>query len=286
MSQPAKCSIEQLIAYGTTLCSAVSDSAKLDAELLLCKAIDKNRSYLLTWPERLVSEREVALFEQLLERRQQGEPVAYILGEKEFWSLPFEVNSSTLIPRPDTEVLVEAVLNAYPQQSARCLDLGTGTGAIAIAIASERPKWKVDAVDFSAEAVALATRNAQRLAADNVTIYQSNWFEAIKDNCSFTVIVSNPPYIDELDPHLKEGDVRFEPKSALVADNAGLADIEHIAERAWRYLIEKGALFVEHGFEQGKLVRDVFSHMGYSDVVTIEDYNGQPRITVGYKQTQ
>ncbi len=286
MTLPEDRSIEQLIAYGTKICSAVSDSAKLDSQLLLCKAIAKERSYLLTWPEKLLPENDAMHFFQLLERRVKGEPVAYILGEKEFWSLPFEVNSSTLIPRPDTEVLVEIVLNTFPSQNVKCLDLGTGTGAIAIAIASERPKWELEAVDYCEQAVALATRNAQRLAVSNVAIYQSNWFDAVDVNSRFDIIVSNPPYIDELDPHLKEGDVRFEPKSALVAANAGLADIEHIAENAWRYLNDDGALLVEHGFEQGQSVRGVFEHLGYSDVVTIEDYNGQPRITMGYKKAR
>ena len=283
MTLPDKISIASLIEYGANACSAVSDSAKLDAQLLLCEAIGKERTYLLTWPDKELSVAEVALYESLINRRIQGEPVAYILGMREFWSLPLEVNPSTLIPRPDTEVLVETVLNRFVQLSGSCLDLGTGTGAIALAIASEKTGWQVEAVDFNKDAVALARRNAARLNIKNCQVYRSDWFNNIDENKSFDVIVSNPPYIDEADPHLEQGDVRFEPKTALVASNSGLADIEHIAEQSMMYLKEGGALFVEHGFEQGKAVRDIFEYFNYSNIVTVEDYNGHPRITFGFK---
>ena len=276
-------SIAELVEYGASVCSAVSDSAKLDAQLLLSNVIGKDRTYLLTWPDRVLCEEDVKVFYALLERRAKGEPIAYILGWREFWSLSLEVNSSTLIPRPDTEVLVETVLNMFPQETGSCLDLGTGTGAIALALASEKAKWHVDAVDYSEAAVALAGRNAERLAIKNVRVFQSNWFSNISESNVYDVIVSNPPYIDEGDPHLTQGDVRFEPKTALVAENAGLADIAHIVAQSVAFLKNEGALFVEHGFEQGKAVRDIFTNCGYCHVDTVKDYNGHPRITLGYR---
>ncbi|MCA0899249.1 peptide chain release factor N(5)-glutamine methyltransferase [Microbulbifer agarilyticus] len=257
-----------------------SDSPRLDLEVLLCHLLGKSRAWLYTWPEQPLSDDQQEEFEQLLERRVAGEPVAHLTGSREFWSLSLRVNRSTLIPRPDTEVLVETVLALCPQTTARLLDLGTGTGAIALALASEKKHWQITAVDTMPAAVALAEENRGALGFGNVQVLQSDWFSALGD-ATFDVIVSNPPYIDTQDPHLREGDVRFEPVSALVADEKGLADIRKIASQATAHLSENGLLLVEHGWEQGKAVRNIFSEYGYKDVETRLDYAGRERITLG-----
>jgi release factor glutamine methyltransferase len=261
---------------------SVSDSARLDLELLLCKALAKPRSFLYTWPEKSLSEAELASFSALLERRKQGEPIAYLLGEREFWSLNLRINESTLIPRPETELLVETALARTPESTIRVLDLGTGTGAIALALASERPNWKVMAVDSSPAAVNLAIENARQLGSKNVQITRSDWFQNLGGEV-FDLIVTNPPYIDETDPHLNQGDVRFEPRSALVAARHGLADIEHIVDVARRHLNSGGWLMIEHGFEQGESVRCIFTEAGYSQVETRKDFGGRDRLTLGQK---
>ena len=200
-----------------------SPSARLDAELLLAAALGKPRSFLRTWPERVVDREVRERFEGWLARRRAGEPVAYILGRQGFWSLDLEVAPHTLIPRPDTELLVETALQLLPASPARVLDLGTGTGAIALALACERLSWQVSGVDRIPEAVALAERNRERLRLANVGFRQSHWFSALEGE-RFALIVGNPPYIPGSDPHLQQGDVRFEPKSALVAGHDGLDD--------------------------------------------------------------
>lgn len=273
------------ITYGQELLLSCSDSAKLDAQILLAFTLNKEPSYLLTWPEKQLTETDLAQFLSLLSRRVKGEPIAYIVGAKEFWSLPFKVSPATLIPRPDTEVLVELVLTHFADvEKLQCLDLGTGTGAIALAIASEKQSWNILAVDFSLDAVKLAQENAKALNLIQVSIKHSNWFSAV-DEQQFDVIVSNPPYIDELDVNLSQGDVRFEPRSALVAEQKGLADIKHIAKQALSYLMPNGALYFEHGFEQAEAVRNILKVLGYESVQTQRDYNGHERITWARKPT-
>jgi len=275
-------SIANLIIQGQQLLAVSSDSAKLDVEILLSLVLKKARSYLLTWPERKLSDEQLFDFIQVLSRRLQGEPIAYITGIKEFWSLPFAVSKATLIPRPDTETLVELVLDLYRDDKfITCLDLGTGTGAIALALASEKATWKIDATDFNIEAVNLAECNAKNLNLSHVHIYQSDWFEEISKNKKFDIIVSNPPYIDGDDINLSQGDVRFEPKSALVATEQGLADIKHIADKARCFLTSDGKLFFEHGFEQGHAVRTILSEFGYRNAQTKQDLNGHERISWG-----
>ena len=274
-----KSTLTQWLAYGQQQLSTSSDSAKLDAQILLSFVLKKERSYLLTWPERSLELPDEQAFLALLARRVAGEPIAYIVGEKEFWSLPFKVSPATLIPRPDTETLIELVLEHYQDTTQlSCLDLGTGTGAIALALASEKPNWQIDAIDFNIDAVNLAKENARALNFEQVNIFQSNWFSALEQK-KFDVIVSNPPYIDALDHNLKEGDVRFEPESALVANEKGLSDIKHIAENARHYLQKQGSLFFEHGFEQGEIVRNILTHWGYENAQTVKDLNGHDRIT-------
>lgn len=255
-------------------------TARLDSELLLAAAIGKSRSYLHTWPERIVSSEAAQTFASYLQRRRAGEPVAYILGQQGFWNLDLEVASHTLIPRPDTELLVETALAVLPAEPAKVLDLGTGTGAIALALASERRQWQVTAVDRVPEAVALAERNRQRLQLDNVTVLASHWFSALDDQ-RFQLIVSNPPYIRAEDPHLVAGDVRFEPSSALVAGNDGLDDLRQIIAAAPSHLLPAGWLLLEHGYDQAAAVRELLARQGFEQIESRVDLGGHERITLG-----
>lgn len=260
----------------------VSDSARLDAEVLMCFVLAKSRTFLYTWPERELTQTQVEHLQILVERRLVGEPIAYITGSREFWSLELDVTPDTLIPRPDTELLVEIGLELLqlalvPQQ---VLDLGTGTGAIALALASEKPDWRFCGVDRVPEAVALAQRNQQKLQLANARFFESDWFSALGDE-KFHLIVSNPPYIDNDDEHLQQGDVRFEPRSALVAANQGLQDYQKIIAMAAGYLSNQGWLLFEHGYEQGAAVRDLLLENGFVGVQTRCDLAGHERATLG-----
>lgn len=258
-----------------------SDSPSLDAAVLLCHSLDKPRSFLLTWPEKVLDEAQLAAFDALLQRRIQGEPVAYIIGEREFWSLPLQVSPSTLIPRPDTERLVEVALDKALESKGDILDLGTGTGAIALALASELPERQVWGIDLKQEAQQLASTNAKRLELHNARFLSGSWFEPVELGTRFALIVSNPPYIEENDPHLAQGDVRFEPLSALVAKERGLADIQHISTYARDYLQTDGWLMFEHGYDQGDAVRELLNSLGYQQVETFKDYGNNDRVTIG-----
>jgi release factor glutamine methyltransferase len=257
-----------------------SPTPRLDAELLLAHALDKSRSYLHTWPERELEASQLERYQAAIARRQAGEPVAYILGQQGFWSLELEVASHTLIPRPDTELLVEAVLALLPATPAALLDLGTGTGAIALALASERPAWRLTGVDRVPEAVALAERNRTRLKLANANFAASHWFSALVGQ-HYQLIVSNPPYIAADDRHLAEGDVRFEPSSALVAGADGLDDLRLIIAQAPDYLEAGGWLLLEHGFDQAAAVRELLSARGFSAVESRRDLGGHERISLG-----
>ncbi|KGY10856.1 SAM-dependent methyltransferase [Vibrio tubiashii] len=258
-----------------------SDSPSLDAAVLLCHTLDKPRSFLLTWPDKILEPEQLKDFESVLQRRITGEPVAYITGEREFWSLPLKVSPTTLIPRPDTERLVEVALDKAVLNQGDILDLGTGTGAIALALASELPKRKVWGIDLKTDAKQLAESNAHSLNLTNTRFLAGNWFEPVPDGIEFALIVSNPPYIEKEDPHLTQGDVRFEPLSALVAEEKGLADIKHIATEARCYLSDQGWLMFEHGFEQGSAVRELLLSLGYDQVETYKDYGDNDRVTIG-----
>lgn len=257
-----------------------SESPKRDAEILLEHVTGKARTYLLAFGETLLTAEQEAQLAALLARRKTGEPVAHLVGEREFWSLPLYVSPATLIPRPDTECLVEQALARLPTAACSILDLGTGTGAIALALAAERPDCTLTAVDVMPDAVTLAQRNVERLGLSNVTVLQSSWFSAL-ENRLFALIVSNPPYIDEHDPHLAQGDVRFEPLTALVAANEGLADLDHIVTTSRQHLLSGGWLLVEHGWTQGNAVRALFTTAGYRAVATCRDYGGNERLTLG-----
>jgi len=257
-----------------------SPTARLDAELLLAAALGKSRSYLHTWPEKIVSSEDALTFAGYLQRRRGGEPVAYILGQQGFWKLDLEVAPHTLIPRPDTELLVEAALQLLPATPAKVLDLGTGSGAIALALASERPAWQVTAVDRVLEAVALAERNRQRLHLNNATVLNSHWFSALQGH-RYDLIISNPPYIADNDPHLVAGDVRFEPASALVSGHDGLDDLRLIIKVAPAHLNAGGRLLLEHGYDQSPAVRDLLLSEGFEEVHSRIDLGGHERITLG-----
>jgi len=274
-------SIEHIIQTSSQQLAASSESAKLDVELLLAHSLGKDRTYLFTWNDKWVSEEDEKIFQELFSRRLKGEPIAYILGQQEFWDLTLNAAQHTLIPRADTETLIEWVLELsedLPEQ-ARVIDLGTGTGAIALVLANEFPKWHVQGVDLIPQAVELAQENAKLNNLDRVRFFQSSWFEKVEG--PFDLIVSNPPYIDPADEHLSQGDVRFEPKSALVADNKGLADLEFIAQGSRDFLVEGGWLLMEHGFDQQDAVQQKLIQLGYQQVSTRIDLGGNPRITCG-----
>lgn len=269
--------IAEMLAAGSGL---PGETPRLDAELLLCQVLGVSRSYLYTWPERQVGASRREEYEKLLARRCRGEPVAHLLGRREFWSLNLKVSPATLIPRPETELLVETTLDIVTSATARVLDLGTGTGAIALALAKERPAWSITAVDRIAEAVDLAKDNALNNQITNVTVLQSDWFAQLDSRQPFDAIVSNPPYIAPDDQHLQEGDVRYEPGSALVSDKSGMADIERIVRQAVDYLVTGGWLLLEHGYQQGNIVRELLSESGYTSVRTVNDLSGQERVTL------
>ena len=257
-----------------------SESPRRDAEILLGFVTGKARTFILAFGETPLTDEQQEQLAGLLARRVRGEPVAHLIGEREFWSLPLFVSPATLIPRPDTECLVEQALARLPAAPCRILDLGTGTGAIALALASERPDCQVTAVDLIPEAVALAQRNAEHLGIRNIEIVQSRWFSALEGQ-TFSLIVSNPPYIDAQDPHLAQGDVRFEPLSALVAADNGLADLHTLIKDAPRYLLPQGWLLLEHGWQQGAAVREIFARYGWQQVETCRDYGDNERLTLG-----
>lgn len=271
--------IRQWLQQATKQLAGVSDTPELDARYGVCAVLDVGNSYLFSHSEQLLTAIELEKLDQLLQRRLQGEPLAYILGHWSFWNIELEVNPSTLIPRPDTELLVEQVFSLPLPVNARVLDLGTGTGAIALALAYNRPQWQVIAADTVPEAVALAQRNVQRLAVTNCQVIQSNWFSAFNLAEPFDLIVSNPPYIEPDDPHLTT--LRYEPLSALVAAEQGLADIQLICHQAPAYLKTGGWLWLEHGYNQDAAVQAILNSAGFINVRSERDYGGNWRITGG-----
>ena len=255
------------------------DTARLDAEVLLSHVLKCPRQRLYAWPESTIDANQLELFQQLVKRRAAGEPVAYLTGRREFWSLDLEVNSDTLIPRPDTERLVEIALAVVPEDAPwRVADLGTGCGALALALAKERPKCHVIATDIKPEALEVAGRNAGRLTITNVEFRAGNWCAAL-EHTPCELIVSNPPYVAESDPHLEQGDVRFEPREALVGGTDGLQILRHIAESVRYHLTDGGYVMLEHGFDQGKRVRDLLRGLGYHRIASHKDHGDQERVT-------
>ncbi|QBZ82353.1 Release factor glutamine methyltransferase [Hydrogenovibrio crunogenus] len=275
---------EALTTAKQQLKAASSDSVALDAELLLSFVLQKNRTYLYTWPEKPLSQAEHTQYFDLISCREQGHPVAHLIGNREFWGMNFRVTPDTLIPRPDTEILVEtalAIMASNNNQAWSFLDLGTGSGAIACAIKASHPACEATAVDFQANALAVAQQNAKQ---HHLMIHfkQGSWFDPVKGQ-SFDLIVSNPPYIEEQDPHLNEGDVRFEPLTALTSGKDGLDDIRFIIEHAPTYLNPKGWLLIEHGYNQHEAVQQLLKVQGFKAIETRLDYGQNPRVTLGQR---
>ncbi len=274
--------IQQALEQARETLSKNGESADIDAQVLLSHVLQRNSAHLIAWPEKELDKNQAASFLQLIEQRKQGLPVAHLTGQREFWSLDFSVNNSTLIPRPETETLVEFILQKFgDRKNLKLLDLGTGTGAIAIAIASEKPAWQIFASDISKQALALATKNNTQHKT-NITFIHSDWFNNIKQH-DFDIIVSNPPYIADNDPHLQSGDVRFEPQGALTAGKTGMDDIKHLCAQAKNHLQKNGWLIVEHGYNQAQLVADCFAENAYAQVEQREDLSGHTRMTAGKK---
>ena len=274
-----KTTITQALHQSIEQLQSVSDSAHLDAELLLCSVLNKDRSFLHTWPEQELEKSQLMSFQQLIALRLKGNPIAHILGQRGFWSLNLKVTTDTLIPRPETERLVELALDNIPQNKHwHILDLGTGSGAIGLAIAQERPLCEITATDQSTAALSIAKENAKTHHLKNIQFIESHWFENIKAQ-KFDMIVSNPPYICENDVHLSQGDVRFEPLSALTAGADGLNDIRIIIKEGKNYLASNAMILLEHGFDQADAVIALFQSENYEQVINYSDYNAQPRVT-------
>ena len=276
MSLPA-ITIENSLADAAERLADVSDSPRLDAETLLAWVLDAPRSHLFTHPEAELNDQAARAFSAALARRHQGEPVAYITGSKEFWSLLLKVTRDTLLPRPETETLVEQALLLIPRdRPCRILDLGTGSGAIALALASERPNCEIVATDASRDALEIAKENAKQHELDNIRFVEGTWIEPVADEC-FDFVVANPPSVRNDDPALDE--LRYEPRSALAAGPDGLDAIRRIAEDAGRILAANGTLFLEHGADQGNAVADVLRQTGWTGIECINDLAGHPRVT-------
>lgn len=257
-----------------------TECAALEAEILLASVLGKDRSYLFTWPEMVVDNTDITSFRQLVEQRRNGKPIAYILGSQEFWSLPLKVTPDTLIPRPETEQLVDAVLNDYSSKDKLfVLDTGTGTGAIALALAKERPLWNVFASDYSFAALSVAVHNSQSFHIP-LHLFCGDWLSAVTSNV-FDIVISNPPYIATGDIHLPA--LAYEPESALVALDDGFADINVITSQASQVLKSGGRLYIEHGHHQGNVVNKRFIEAGFVEVSTRKDYASCDRFTCGVK---
>lgn len=256
-------------------------SARIEVQCLLQTVLRVNRAWLLTHPEYSLDAGQHAQYRALLERRLAGEPIAYLLEEREFYGLTFKVSPATLIPRPETELLVELALQRIPQQGAcRVLDLGTGSGAIALSIAHARPEAEVVAADASMAALEMAQFNARHLKLGKVRLLHSNWFGALQGE-RFDIIVSNPPYIAAGDVHLAQGDVRFEPRDALISGTDGLDDIRLICTQASMHLRPKGWLIFEHGYDQSARVRALLQQSGFEEIFSARDLSGIERASGG-----
>lgn len=270
--------IAQALKSGASLLSD-SESPEVDSQVLLSHIMNQSSTYLRMWPEKSLSALQQTLFHDYIAQRQTGMPVAYIIGQRGFWTLDLKVTDATLIPRPDTELLVSLALEKY-QPNMRIADLGTGSGAIALAVASECPKAQVYAMDYSAEAIVVADENAKRNQLNNVHFWQGSWLQAIKAK-QFDLIISNPPYIESEDPHLSVGDVRFEPITALASGRDGLEDIRQITEQSVKCLRAGGWLMLEHGYHQSQQVQQILHDAGFQQISAFKDYGDNDRVVIG-----
>ncbi len=271
--------IQQALQQASNDLSESSPSAMLDAQVLLSFVLQCNTAHLAAWPEKELDKKQQSHYLQLIQQRLKGLPVAHLTGQREFWSLDFFVNNSTLIPRPETETLIEYILAKFNRrEDLKLLDMGTGTGAIAISIAKEKPGWKIVASDISEEALKLARQNSEYHQTNNITFIQSDWFKSISP-VDFDIIVSNPPYITSDDPHLQQGDVRFEPLSALASGAEGMDDIEHLCLHAPQHLNNNGWLIIEHGYNQAQQVAECFTKNGFIKIEQQQDLSGHIRMT-------
>jgi len=271
--------IGELLRWGQAQLAG-SDEAAGDAQALLGHVLEKERTWLFTWSDKVVDEEHRNRFRELIAQRSQGVPVAHITGSRAFWTMQLQVNEHTLIPRPETEHLVEKALQlGDADRNLQILDMGTGSGAIALAIASERPKWQITASDRSEAALQMARSNAHRLGLKNVNFAKSDWFAAIDGH--FDLIISNPPYVAEKDPHLSQGDLRFEPRGALASGIDGLDDIRRIVSDTHGYLRPGGWLLFEHGFEQATAAREILQQAGYTQIFTEQDLASHDRLSGG-----
>lgn len=282
--------ISELLKQSTQQLAAVSDSPRLDAEILLAHCLQKPRSYLYTWPEHTPEPQQLTTYNTLLQQRLHGQPIAYLTGYREFWGIQLKVTPDTLIPRPETELLVETALEYITEQAYakhrpfKILDLGTGSGAIAIALSSElaNANITITATDKSAAALSVARTNARQHKQHNITFLLSDWFSNTAINEKFDLIVSNPPYIATADQHLTRGDVRFEPQSALASGPDGLNDIRHIISQSCPHFAEDGLLMLEHGYDQAAAVERLLAQNAYSAIRCLKDLAGNDRISCGH----
>lgn len=276
-------SINDALAAGARSLAGISDTADLDARVLLQHTLSRDHAWLLAHGDDSLDQEGRRRFCSMLEDRRRGEPVAYIIGWKEFWSLRLRVDHSVLVPRPETEHLVEQALELIPRRGPfRVADLGTGSGAVALAIASERPCSEITATDLSEEALRVARNNARLLGIGNVSFVQGDWFTPLA-GCRFEMIVSNPPYIADNDESLQNGEIKHEPQAALRSGAAGLDAIHTIGSQARRHLADGGWILLEHGCDQPDAVAHILEQCGLQDIVCHRDYSGHPRITVGWK---
>lgn len=273
--------LKEAVEYAATTLTSISASAKLDAQMLICHACNIEQTKIITYPEQTLNEQQLELFTSALNRRKNGEPLAYITGRKEFWSLEFTVSERVLIPRPETELLIELTLNEVSNTKApRILDLGTGSGAISISVAKEREDAKIVATDISSQALEIAKKNAEKHNAE-ITFIKSSWYENLAEEI-FDAIICNPPYIAKDDPDLDKHVYQHEPGKALISDKNGLKDLELVIAGAKEYLSSTGYLAVEHGFQQAKKVQQLFDQHGFMSIQTHKDLAGLDRATTGH----
>lgn len=271
----------QPLTISQALATACRDIDRIDARLLLQYVLNAGHAFLLTYPDRILTAQQLEAFLHLVQRRIDGAPVAYLTGERDFYDLTFKVSEAVLIPRPETELLIELALQLIPSgRSCRILDLGTGSGAIAITLAKHRPQCEVTAVDLSPAAIAVAQWNARNLQMHNLNFVTGSWFDELSGE-KFDLIVSNPPYVADTDPHLQQGDLRFEPSMALSAGDNGLSCIHHIIDEAPDHLVSSGWLLLEHGYDQAAACRQLLQEKDFSNICSHPDLAGIMRVSGG-----